>query len=45
MDEATVRAYIEELRAVLGQGTFMHRKSILMSFVKRIELCDKTVTI
>ncbi len=46
MDEATVvQAYIEELRDVLGEGSYMHQKSTLRSFVKRVELSDKVVTI
>jgi hypothetical protein len=45
IDEATVQAYVEELRAVLSEGSFMHQKAILRSFVKRVELSEKAVTI
>ena len=45
LDEATVQAYVEELGAVLGGGSFMHQKAFLKSFVKCVELREKVVTI
>lgn len=37
--------YVEESRAVLNEGSLMHQKAILRSFVKRVELNEKAVTI
>ena len=45
MDEATAKAYVEELKRVLIEGSFIHQKAILRKFVKRVELGEKAVTI
>jgi site-specific DNA recombinase len=40
-----IRHYAEDIKLLLGLGTLMERKSFIRSFVKRIEIKDKQVTI
>ncbi len=40
-----VRAYVEDLRALLGKGSIVEQKSFLRSFVKRIEVSLPQVAI
>ena len=38
MGLATVKAYAEDLRSLLGEADFVGRKAFLRSFIKRIEV-------
>ena len=45
VDEALVRAYAEDLQALLEEGGLTERKAFLRSFVKRIEIDKGQVTV
>ncbi len=40
-----IKAYTKDLKRLLNKGSLMERKSFIRSFVKRIEIVDKEVTI
>ena len=38
LEASVVRAYVDNLKALLSKGSIVERKSFLRSFVKRIEV-------
>ena len=45
-DEKTVRRFVEDLRALLGQSPLMERRAFIRSFVKEVKVtCDQAVVI
>jgi hypothetical protein len=45
VSEAVVRRYVEDLRALLKDGDAQLRKTVLRSFIERIEVSGDTVTV
>jgi len=45
VDAAMVKAYAQDLRSLLEESDFTQRKAFLRSFIKRIEVNKKKVTI
>ena len=45
VDIATAKAYAQDLRGLLEETDFTERKAFLRSFIKRIEINKKQVTI
>ena len=43
--EATVTAYVEDLRSTLNEGSIMSRKAFLNSFIRRINTKDSEAEI
>ena len=43
--EETVTAYVEDLRCTLNEGSIMHRKAFLNSFIRRINIKDSEAEI
>ena len=44
-DEGVVKAYVEDLRALLEESSIMEQKAFLKSFVQRIEVGDSDVKV
>jgi hypothetical protein len=43
--QETVIAYVEDLRSTLNEGSIMHRKAFLNSFIRRINVKDSEAEI
>ena len=43
-DEKTVRRFVEDLRALLGESPLMERRAFIRSFVKEVKVtCDRAI--
>lgn len=45
LQDGQVAAYVEDLRSTLNEGSIMHRKAFLNSFIRRINIKDSEAEI